>query len=68
MADFVRKNKEKVSEFKKNVRELKAELYEQIMWAREYGDLYNSNIKENDFVVEGFTPEGKLKLVMVDFQ
>ena len=72
MAEFIRKNKKEFSEFKKTVHEMKAELYDQINWTRGDGDLYNSNIKESDFVVEGFERgnDGKIKakLVMVDFQ
>lgn len=77
LAKLLKKNKAEVKESKKFVDELHKEINRQMEWIRNnpYSDgidLYQSNLKESDFIVEGFerSKSGQLrvKLVMVDYQ
>ncbi|MBT4870987.1 MAG: hypothetical protein HON47_05420 [Candidatus Diapherotrites archaeon] len=77
LADLIKTNKAEMKEFKKHLDELHKEINRQMDWIRNNPhsdgiDLYQSNLKESDFIVEGFsrskTGQLRLKLVMVDYQ
>jgi hypothetical protein len=76
LADFASKHKNEIKEWSKKSKDFLLEFYEQIHWVRTTAegrvDLYRQELKETDFVVEGFTKgkDGKIriKLVMVDFK
>ena len=72
LANFLKKNRKQFLEWRKSNRwrDFREELASQI--SRVEGDYYmnqfDARLKESDFVVEGFTNDGKLKLVLVDFR
>jgi hypothetical protein len=77
LAQLLKKNKKEVLEFKKNLKDFREEFMKQIDHVQygagsEYTNIYNANLKESDFIVEGFerdkNGELRIKLVMVDFQ
>jgi hypothetical protein len=76
LANFAIKHRSEIREWAKNKREFMVELFEQMDWIRGAGDgrvdIYKHELKETDFIVEGFKrgEDGKikLKLVMVDFK
>ncbi|MDD3084152.1 MAG: hypothetical protein PHP82_03955 [Candidatus ainarchaeum sp.] len=76
LAKFAFKHRAEIRKWSKNNLDFMRELFEQMNWIKEAGDgrvdIYKHELKETDFIVEGFSKEKdgstKIKLVMVDFR